>query len=498
MGKKVSIFGKLALLSMLGVSSFILDGSQARAASSIAPSVAVGASHSLALKDDGTVWAWGNNDFGQLGNGTTKDSPVPIQVPNLDSVVKITAGYGSSYAVKSDGTVWSWGMNNYGQLGDGTLVKKITPVPIPNLTGVIDITVSHSSVFAVKNDGTVYAWGQNSNAALGIGIDGPNDKRPMPVKIKELSNIKDVETGGYSTLALSNDGTVWAWGSNQSGQVGDGTIEKRLSPVKVQNLDSVKAISVGQGSMAVKEDGSLWSWGRCDLSGFYATCKAVNMRVPVKVPDVDEIKDIATPGSNAIALRKDGTLRSWGYNHSGQLGIGILGTSINFYSPQTPIFPTMETFDKVMSIEANDHHVLAIRNDGTVWAWGNNSSGQIGEGTIGGKKPYPTSTGLQLISNDQLQLGQTVQLDIPNGTTKSYTFVSPKDGTVTISTGFLDMKADTILNVYDSSGTLLETNDDYNNSTYSSVLLNVTANTRYTIEVSGFQKAGVRCILKIE
>ncbi|MFS0837055.1 RCC1 repeat- and reductase domain-containing protein [Paenibacillus sp. 1P03SA] len=498
MGKKVSIFGKLALLSILGASSFNYDVSQARAATSIAPSVAAGSFHSLALKDDGTVWAWGNNDFGGLGNGTTKDSPIPIQVPNLNSVVKIAAGYGSSYAVKSDGTVWSWGKNNDGELGDGTLVKKLNPVQVPNLNGVVDIAAHFNSVFAVKSDGSVYAWGENSNANLGIGVDIRNDKRPTPIKIKELSNIIAVDTGPTNSLALSSDGTVWGWGLNLNGLVGDGSTEKRISPVKVKNLESVKAISIGDGSMAVKNDGSLWNWGRCDISGFKSTCKAVDIRVPTQVPNVNELNDIVVGGNVAIALRKDGTLRTWGYNHSGQLGVGTIGTRDIFYTPQTPVFPNMDPFDKVMSIEANDNHVLAIRNDGTVWAWGNNSSGQIGEGTIGGKKPYPTSTGLQLISNDQLQLGQTVQLDIPNGTTKSYTFVSPKDGTVTISTGFLDMKADTILNVYDSNGTLLETNDDYNNSTYSSILLNVTANTRYTIEVSGFQKAGVRCILKIE
>ncbi|MBI5299281.1 MAG: RCC1 repeat-containing protein, partial [Deltaproteobacteria bacterium] len=195
--------------------------------------IAGGSSHSLALKSNGTVWAWGYNGSGQLGDGTTTERDTPVQVSGLSGVTAIASGNGHGLALKSDGTVWTWGYNTYGQLGDGTTTERHTPVQVlGSLSGVTAIAggFSNNHSLALKSDGTVWAWGANDFGQLG---DGTTTERHTPVQVSDLSGVTAIAGGSVHSLALKSDGTVWAWGYNSNGQLGDGSTTERDTPVQV-------------------------------------------------------------------------------------------------------------------------------------------------------------------------------------------------------------------------------------------------------------------------
>ncbi|MDD2913580.1 MAG: RCC1 repeat-containing protein, partial [Candidatus Pacebacteria bacterium] len=247
--------------------------------------VAGGYSFSLALKSDGTVYAWGYNVNGQLGNGTTTDSvTVPVQVKGvggvgyLTDITSITAGNYHALALKSDGTVYAWGRNYNGELGDGTQTNKYTPVQVKGVGGTGYLTNIESFIggasysLALKSDGTVYSWGANYSGQLG---DGTTTNKYTPVQVKGvggvdyLTSIVHVAAGYHHTLALKSDGTVYSWGYNEYGALGDGTTTNKYTPVQVKGvggagyLSSIENIWAGSVffSMALKDDGTVWTWG---------------------------------------------------------------------------------------------------------------------------------------------------------------------------------------------------------------------------------------------
>ena len=199
------------------------------------PKIACGAYHTIALKSDGTVWAWGANQAGQLGDGTHIDNTdiihagIPVQVSSLSGVTAIAGGRDHTAALKSDGTVWAWGYNYYGQLGDGTTTNSYTPVQVSSLSGVTAIAGGYYHTIALKSDGTVWTWGNNDIGQLG---DGTTNNRLTPVQVSGLSGVTAI-AGGYShTIALKSGGTVWAWGYNKDGQLGNVTIKNWSTPVQ--------------------------------------------------------------------------------------------------------------------------------------------------------------------------------------------------------------------------------------------------------------------------
>ena len=217
--------------------------------------VAGGSAHSLALKSDGTVWAWGYNVNGQLGdanNGTSRNTPV--QVLNLAGVVQIASGgIRHSLALKSDGTVWAWGWNIFGQLGDGTNTDRNVPAQVSGLTDMVQIAGGQYHSLAVKSDGTVWSWGRNLDGQLGDGTDTNSN---VPVQALGLTGVVQSASCGFGhSLALKSDGTVWAWGANSQGQVGDGTTAQRSTPVQVLGLVGMTHIAGGSfHSLAVQAD----------------------------------------------------------------------------------------------------------------------------------------------------------------------------------------------------------------------------------------------------
>ena len=208
------------------------------------PMVATGATHTVVLRSDGSVWTWGSNYYGELGNGRRGAVPMstPVQVQDIPNVTAIAAGRRYTVALCNDGYVWTWGDNLDGQLGDGTTTNRTTPVEVQGLIDVMAISVGGSHIVALKNDGSVWAWGANDGGRLG---DGTSTRRTTPVEVQGLTNVTAIAAGGNQTVALRNDGSVWTWGVNHSGQLGDGTRDGRNTPVQVLGPEGIGHLNLG-------------------------------------------------------------------------------------------------------------------------------------------------------------------------------------------------------------------------------------------------------------
>ncbi|WP_223631978.1 hypothetical protein [Corallococcus sp. EGB] len=335
--------------------------------------IAAGIFHSLVARPDGTVWASGSNSDGQLGNGTTLKSTTPVQVSGLSGVMSVAAGSNHSLALRADGTVWAWGRNDAGELGDGTTFRRTTPVQVPGLTGVTAVAARGATSVALRADGTVWAWGSNSQGQLG---DGSTISRSLPGLVPGVNGVTSVAVGLGHVLVLRSDRTLWAWGRNNSGQLGDGTTTRRLTPQPVAGMTDVAALAAGSSSSVVaRSDGTVWSWGsRLIQQGADGSWSSVLEKSPVKVAGLTAAVAVAAGGDSAMVLRSDGSLWAWGRNTSGQLGTGNRrGVTV----PQ----PVSGPPGGFVSVSVGDDHVLAMRSDGSVWSWGENRDGQRGDGT---------------------------------------------------------------------------------------------------------------------
>ena len=344
----------------------------ATATTKTTPMISAGNHYTVALKADGTVWAWGNNEFGQLGDGTMTSRNRPVQVQGLTNVISVSAGLRHATALKADGTVWTWGDNSSSQLGDGTTTNRSNPVQVLNLSSVVSVSAGLGHATALKADGTVWAWGQNNYGQLG---DGTTTNHSAPVQVSSLSDIISISAGGDYTTAVKSDGTVWAWGFNGNGKLGDGTTTNRSSPVQVSDLSDVVLSSSGFAhTTAIKSDGTVWAWG-CN-TGFILGVNAAGPRdrlTPEQVTVLSNTAYVSAGWNHTVALKSDGTVWAWGRNASGLVGDG---TTVDRPRPVQ-----VSSLSDVISISAGLWHTVALKSDGTVWAWGNNRIGQLGDGT---------------------------------------------------------------------------------------------------------------------
>lgn len=343
--------------------------------------VDMGSNHCHALTQGGWAWGWGSNSNGLLGDGTTSTRNSPALIGSLSNIVQVADGKYHSVFRKSDGTVWASGTNGNGQLGAGlpTNTTRSTPVQVTALSGITDVAAGPYHTLAVKDDGTVWAWGLNTNGRLG---DGTTTQRTSPVQVQGpggvgyLSGIIAVAAGDSHSLALKSDGTVWAWGLNTNGRLGDGTTTQRTTPVQVKGtggvgyLSGITSLSAGLAhSLALKSDGTVWAWG-LNSNGRLGDGTTAQRTTPVQLLNLSGVMSVAAGSSHSLALKSDGSLLAWGYNLYGQLGDG---TNIQRTSP-VPVI----NIAGVSAISAGQFGSLAVKSNGTMWIWGNSGAGQLG------------------------------------------------------------------------------------------------------------------------
>jgi len=350
--------------------------------------IAAGWAHSVALMTDGTVKAWGDNYYGQLGNGSYNESSTPTAVSGLDGVVTaIAAGDTHTVALLTDGTMRTWGDNYYGQLGNGEDGSdSYTPVAVTGLAGTVAaIAAGDYHTVAIMVDGTVKAWGDNGSGQFG---DGSYNSSSLPVTTVGLGGAaKFIEAGNYFTVALLTDGTVKAWGDNSSGQLGNGTYNISSTPVPVTGLDAaVTSIASGAAhSVALLENGTVKAWGNNSVSQLG---NAGSSNAPLTVSGLGgTVSAIAAGFYHNVALFADGTVKSWGYNAHGQLGNG---TNVDSATPVN--VSALE--DTVTAVAAGYAHTVALLDNGTVRSWGLNWQGQLGNATTNSSTTPVTVTGL--------------------------------------------------------------------------------------------------------
>ena len=382
--------------------------------------VAVGSYHSVSLADDGTVWAWGNNSYGQLGNGSNTKSRTPVQVIGVNNVLSVAVGDDHSLVVKNDGTVWAFGYNYSGQLGDGTTTNRSTPVQVSGLTEVVSLGGAKCHSLASKSDGTAWSWGDNSYGQLG---DNTFTDRNTPVQVSGLTSVISMDGGEHHSIALKSDGTVWSWGLSNYGQLGDGTttmVEKTI-PSQIGFLANIMQISSGTyHNLALKSDGTVWSWGR-NYSGELGDGTTVNRYTPVQVSGLSSVNNIAAGYDHCAAVKNDGTVWIWGFNEYGQLAIG---TTTNQTTPAH-----VNGVSNAVSVSAGFLRTTCITNDGKVWAWGRNSGGILGDGTTTDRHTpvqitFPIASGsnlsIEIIENDNITIS-LIASDIQSFNGKTYT-----------------------------------------------------------------------------
>lgn len=328
--------------------------------------VSAGSEHSLAVKTNGSLWAWGNNSEGQMGDGTTADYLRPVKI--MDDVQSVSAGLHNSFAVKRDGSLWAWGSGTFG-LGDGTTTEYLSP-PKKIMDDVTALSSSEVHILAIKSDGSLWTWGTNYFGELG---DGSTTNRNTPVKI--MDDVMSVSAGSHHSTAIKRDGSLWAWGNNSWGELGDGSTTDRHSPVKI--MDDVMSVSGGDNhTLAIKTDGSLWAWGR-NRQGELGDGSTTDQHSPVKV--MDNVAAISA-NSHSMAIKTDGSLWAWGCNVHGQLGDGTVNPSV-LHKGIPPRSIPVKVMEDVEAVSAGGNYTLAVKKDHNLWAWGQGAHGRLGDGT---------------------------------------------------------------------------------------------------------------------
>ncbi len=425
---------------------------------------------SLAVGSDGNAYAWGDNRYGQLGDGTRASRTTPVKVekptdaPADFTYVQVSAGGQHSLALGSDGYVYAWGSNANGRLGDGTTTRRTTPVKVEKPTDApadftyVQVSAGCQHSLALGSDGKTYAWGYNYAGQL---ADGTETDQTTPVKVRSPAGTPadftytQVNAGGYHSLALGSDGNAYAWGDNRNGQLGDGTTTHRTTPVKVEKPTDAPAdftyVQVGSGrfySLALGSDGNVYASGNNEY-GQLGDGTTTNQTTPVKVrspagtPADFTYTQVNAGNTHSLAVGSDGNAYAWGCNQQGALG----NNTASWFGDANPV--PMRVRDpanpadkdqglKATQVSSGFNHSLAVGSDGNAYAWGSNDSGQLGDDTTNDKSaPVPVAFNLQLVITS-VRFDQTLVSGLTRGDGSSATVTTPAHapGTVTVSVDY--------------------------------------------------------------
>lgn len=348
-----------------------------------------GSEHTCVSTSDGSVYCWGQNSSGQLGDGTGTSSPIPVQVVStggigyLTNVKQVSTGTSHTCAVKNDGTVWCWGLNTYGCLGNGSNTSQNSPVQVKGvgnigfLTNISKVAAGESHTCAISNDGYVYCWGYGAFGPLG---NNSSSSYNYPVRVIDstgsgyLSNIIDISTSDRYSCAVKGDGTGWCWGLGNWGQIGDGTqTESNLIPKQVSQVTTFTQIDAGihGHSCGVTSGKEVYCWGWGDYGSMGNGTNNAYQTTPTQVININDAKEVSAGYYHSCAVRDNGTVACWGGGDDGQLGNGTNTHTVNTYV-------TVSNLSDAIKVTSGAKHSCALKSDGTVVCWGNDGSGRLG------------------------------------------------------------------------------------------------------------------------
>ncbi|MFF4450196.1 RCC1 domain-containing protein [Streptomyces sp. NPDC001502] len=333
---------------------------------------------------DNTVLSWGAGDAGQLGNGTAADSLRPTSVASLvlgevDQLVSGGLDSNSAFVLaRTDKTVQAWGDNVTGQLGNGGDTDQLVPVTVTGLTNIKDVAAGGMHALALDNTGQVWAWGDNAHGQL--GSKGAGDHRNVPDRVQGMPRVKQVAAGGDFSLALLENGKVYAWGRGIHGQLGNGARTSSSVPRQVTGLEHIVAIAAGtHHALALTADDTVKSWGY-NLYGQLGNSGTKSSTLPVDVDLIEGVDSIVAGAFHNYAITSDGTVWGWGYNQYGQLleGEENFADTVARTNRTAPV--EIPRLKGAQSLAAGARHAAAIIG-GKVFTWGHNGEGQLGNGT---------------------------------------------------------------------------------------------------------------------
>lgn len=332
--------------------------------------LAAGAHHTCARLGDGSVWCWGSNFLGALGDGTSTSRSSPVHVTDLPGALEIAVGADHTCALVGDGSVWCWGGNDFGQLGNGTRMRRSSPRPVTGISGAVEVAVGRLHSCARINDGSVRCWGANFDGQLG---DESSIESVIPVPVAGISGVVEIAMGSGHTCARINDGTVRCWGANSDGQLGNNSTTNSSSPVLVMGLTGAVEMALGNQHSCVRlGDGAVRCWGR-NLYGELGDGTTISRSRPVSVEGLAGAMEIEVGHFHSCARLADGSMKCWGSNSSGQLGDGTTRDR------SRPV--SVAEFTTVAEIALGWRHSCVRLGSGSIQCWGNNDGGQLGNGT---------------------------------------------------------------------------------------------------------------------
>jgi len=397
----------------------------------IAPAC-TGGFHCVGIQTDGSLWTWGANGNGQLGDGTTTNRALPTQVGTATDWVQVSAGTNATYAIKQDGTLWAWGGNNHGQLSDGTTTSRLLPAQVLPGTTWSKVSAGDGYVVAQKIDGTLWSCGYNTFDQLGLQ-NGQSDTYNL-TRVSPDTDWLDFKSEFRQTVLLKTNHTYWCWGAGTSGVLATGNENGSDHPINPLTATDWAQVTTGaQCTLFKKDNGTLWGVGYNGVGTLGLGFNNIEQYSLSQIGTATDWSSIESTALHSMVLKSNGTLWSCGYNPNGQLGNGTI--------TNTNTLAQVGTATNWAKVRCGRSHTLALDSNGTLWAWGDNSYGQLGDGTTTNRL-VPTQIGTACSMATHSYTKPTMHL-LNNPVTNFMQLAFDRDGTKEVA-------------VYNSLGVLLD------------------------------------------